>query len=192
MRPFSMSFAASLPEAIAAASRPHAALIAGGTELLNWMKEGILAPEHVVDVNGVPGLAHLDIREGTLHIGALARMSDVGEDARVRESWPALSQALLASASPQIRNIASMGGNLLQTTRCPYFRAEVELACNKRRPGSGCATLSGEDRMPGAAVANIRTLAAKTQIASPAELLHSGCACAQTRRVWLLASRRRS
>lgn len=142
MRSFAYERAASLSAAMA----PDAAVIAGGTELLNWMKEGIAAPRRLIDINGLPGLDGIEAGAEGLRIGALARMSRVAEHPAVRRDYPALSQALLQSASPQIRTMASLGGNLLQRTRCPYFRAEVELPCNKRRPGSGCAALAGEDR----------------------------------------------
>jgi xanthine dehydrogenase YagS FAD-binding subunit len=131
--------------ALAAAARPDARFIAGGTELLNLMKEGIHAPGRLVDVNDLPQ-ATIDVDASGLRIGALARMSDVAAHPVVQRSYRAISEALLLSASPQLRNMASMGGNLLQRTRCPYFRAETALPCNKRAPGSGCAALDGENR----------------------------------------------
>ena len=146
MLAFGFARAADLPAAIAAAADPDTALIAGGTELVNWLKEGIVAPARLVDINGLPGLATIDVGESSVRIGALARMSEVAEHDFVREEMPAISEALLASASPQLRNMASMGGNLCQRTRCPYFRAETDLPCNKRQPGSGCSALEGEDR----------------------------------------------
>jgi len=146
MQPFTYARARTLAEAVAALRQPQALAVAGGTELLNWMKEGIAAPHHVVDINGLAGLDRIEVDGRGLRIGALARMSAVAGHTAVRSAYPAIAQALLASASPQIRNMATMGGNLMQRTRCPYFRAEVDLPCNKRRPGSGCAALAGDDR----------------------------------------------
>src|SRR5207248_480113 len=125
-----------VPEALAQlGSAPRANFIAGGTELLNWMKEGIVQPTHLVDINRLP-LAAIEFSQSMLSIGALARMSDVAAHAAVRENFPSISESLELSASPQLRNMASMGGNLMQRTRCPYFRAEVDLPCNKRRAHS--------------------------------------------------------
>jgi xanthine dehydrogenase YagS FAD-binding subunit len=124
----------------------HAVLLAGGTELVNWLKDGIARPARVLDINGLPGLDTIEVEATGLRIGALVRMADLAAHPEVRRDYPAISEALLRSASQQLRNMASMGGNLLQRTRCPYFRAEVELPCNKRVPGSGCSALDGEDR----------------------------------------------
>jgi xanthine dehydrogenase YagS FAD-binding subunit len=137
---------ADLQSAIAAlAADSEAACIAGGTELLNWMKDGIAAPRRLIDINALP-LAHIEAGSRGLRLGALARMSDVAAHPVVRRAYPAIAEALELSASPQLRNMASMGGNLMQRTRCPYFRAETELPCNKRRPGTGCAAWEGENR----------------------------------------------
>lgn len=146
MRPFAYARATDLASAIAAAGTDGTSLLAGGTELVNWIKEGIARPTRVVDINGLSELDYVELDSTELRIGALARMSTVAEHPDVRREFPALSVALEKSASQQIRNMASMGGNLLQRTRCPYFRAEVELPCNKRVPGSGCAARGGEDR----------------------------------------------
>jgi xanthine dehydrogenase YagS FAD-binding subunit len=146
MQTFAYARAATLSDAISAAAQPDTMVVAGGTELLNWMKDGIVAPGRLVDLNDLSGLDQIDAGDHGLRIGALARMSDIAGHWAVRRDYPALSQALLSSASPQIRNMASIAGNLLQRTRCPYFRAEIDLACNKRHPGSGCAALEGEDR----------------------------------------------
>jgi xanthine dehydrogenase YagS FAD-binding subunit len=121
---------------------PAATFIAGGTELVNWMKDGIARPALVVDLGGLPLSAIDETPEGGLRIGALARMSMVAEDAAVRARYPVLAEALEAGASPQIRNAATVGGNLLQRTRCPYFR-ETSFPCNKREPGAGCAARTG-------------------------------------------------
>jgi xanthine dehydrogenase YagS FAD-binding subunit len=146
MQTFAYERAGTFADAVRAAAQPGTMVIAGGTELLNWMKDGIVAPGRLVDLNDLSGLDRIDAGDHGLRIGALARMSDVAGHPVVRRDFPALSQALLSSASAQIRNMASIGGNLLQRTRCPYFRAEIDVACNKRRPGSGCAALDGEDR----------------------------------------------
>jgi xanthine dehydrogenase YagS FAD-binding subunit len=107
--------------AVQRAAAPSSAFIAGGTDLLNLMKDGIQAPDLVVDINALP-LTEIRLGEKALHIGALARMSDVAIHPIVRRQFPVISQALLNSASPQVRNMASIGGNLLQRTRCWYFR----------------------------------------------------------------------
>ena len=146
METFAFSRPNDLAGVLTAIAEPGALPIAGGTELLNWMKEGIVAPNRLVDINRLSGLDGIEAGPAGLRIGALARMSDVARHDAVRRDYPAISEALLKSASPQLRNMASLGGNLLQRTRCPYFRAEVELPCNKRRPRSGCAALDGENR----------------------------------------------
>lgn len=146
MQSFSLARAATVSEAVTAMAEPGTAAIAGGTEILNWMKEGIASPKRLVDINRLDGLTAIEAGATGLRFGALARMSDVAGHEAVHRDYPAIAEALLKSASPQLRNMASMGGNLLQKTRCPYFRAEIELPCNKRRPGSGCSALEGEDR----------------------------------------------
>jgi xanthine dehydrogenase YagS FAD-binding subunit len=146
MRPFHYARAADLATAIdQLSSDREAAVVAGATELLNWMKEGIVGPARLIDINALP-LAGIELSETTLRIGALARMSEVAAHPAVRRELPAVAEALELSASPQLRNMASMGGNLLQRTRCPYFRADTVLACNKRLPGSGCAARHGMNR----------------------------------------------
>src|SRR5262249_38919171 len=147
MQTFEFAQARTLDEALALVDRPGTQLVAGGTELVNWLKEGIVRPDRLVDITHLPGLDRIDAGADGLRIGALARMSEVAAHRAVAAGYPVIAEALLQSASPQLRNMATMGGNLLQRTRCPYFRAEVELACNKRKPGSGCAARdSGEDR----------------------------------------------
>jgi xanthine dehydrogenase YagS FAD-binding subunit len=144
---FAFAEASTLDEALALLAEPGTQAVAGGTELVNWLKEGIETPDRLVDLNRVPGLDGVEGGVDELRLGALARMSDVAAHEAVVRDYPAVAEALLASASPQLRNMATIGGNLLQRTRCPYFRAEVDLACNKRRPGTGCSALeSGEDR----------------------------------------------
>lgn len=147
MQPFSYHRAADLDDALAVMQRESTAqVVAGGTELVNWLKEGIVSPPLLVDINDLPDLGTIELDSAGLNIGALARMSDLAAHPDVQRDFPAIAEALNKSASQQLRNMASMGGNLMQRTRCPYFRADVDLACNKRRPGSGCAALDGYDR----------------------------------------------
>jgi xanthine dehydrogenase YagS FAD-binding subunit len=147
MGPFVYERAADLAGALATLARePEAMAIAGGTELVNWLKEGIATPRTIVDLNRVAGLSEIVSQDGTLRIGALARMSDVAAHRAVQSEYPAIAEALDASASQQLRNMATIGGNLMQRTRCPYFRADRPLPCNKRTPGSGCSALGGYDR----------------------------------------------
>lgn len=120
------------------------AYLAGGTSLLDLMKLEVLEPAVLVDLNPLP-LAAIEARPDGLRIGALARNSDVAYSPFVRERYPLLSQALLAGASAQLRNMATVGGNLLQRTRCAYFR-DPATPCNKRKPGSGCPALDGHNR----------------------------------------------
>jgi xanthine dehydrogenase YagS FAD-binding subunit len=146
MRAFSYERATSPARAVAAAARtPGARFIAGGTNLLDLMKLEIETPGHLIDVNGL-GFDKIEATaEGGLRIGALVRNTDLAADARVRRDYGLLSRALLAGASGQLRNKATTAGNLLQRTRCPYFY-DTNQACNKRRPGSGCAAIGGFSR----------------------------------------------
>ena len=126
----------------------HATVLAGGTELLNWVRLGIAAPERVVDIGGLDELRGISAATGvgdTLRIGALATLNEIGEHPLVVAHAGALASACLQAASAQIRNRATLGGNVLQRTRCAYFRAEepVPWPCNRRAPGSGCAALAG-------------------------------------------------
>ena len=121
--------------------------IAGGTTLVDLMKLGVEEPDKLVDITGLP-LAEVEtLPNGGLRIGAMVRNSDLARHPMVMESYPALSQALLSGASPQLRNMATTGGNLLQRTRCPYFRDPSSGNCNKRNPGTGCAAMEGHHRM---------------------------------------------
>jgi len=144
MRNFAYAVAAR-PEDAFAASDDETMPIAGGTELLNWMRLGIAAPAKLVDIGRLEGLDRIERVDGRLEIGALATLNRIGEDPAVREHAAVLSQAALAAASAQVRNRATIGGNVLQKTRCAYFRAEAPLPwpCNKRAPGTGCAALDG-------------------------------------------------
>ena len=148
MHPFALSRADDLATAIAAhAGDPQLAFIAGGTDLIGLMKDRAALPERLLDINALPDMAGIEARpDGGLRIGALARMSDVAADAEVRRHFPVIAEALLFAASAQLRNMATMGGNIMQRTRCAYFRDEDDLPCNKRRPGSGCSALHGLNR----------------------------------------------
>jgi len=146
VNPFSYTRASRPEEAVTAvAGHPRAKFLAGGTTLVDLLRLGVETPELLVDVNPLP-LARIEpLPDGGVRIGALVRNSDLANDPAIRRRYPVLSQALLAGASPQIRNMATVGGNLLQRTRCPYFR-DAASACNQRLPGAGCAALSGYTR----------------------------------------------
>lgn len=146
MRPLTYSRAAGIDDALVLArTSPASAFLAGGTTEVDLIRAGVSRTEHLVDVNDLPLAGVEDRADGGVHIGALARMSDVARTPSVVQRYPAISQALLLSASEQLRNMASMAGNLLQRTRCPYLRDGVS-PCNKRDPGSGCAALDGINR----------------------------------------------
>ena len=146
MHPFAYARANRPEDAIAAvAPEPGASFFAGGTTLLDLMKLDVVTPTRLVDVNALP-LAAIEPIPGGLRIGALARMSDVARHPEVAKGFPVVAEALLNSASPQLRNMASIGGNVLQRTRCSYFR-DLSAKCNKREPGSGCDALDGVNRM---------------------------------------------
>lgn len=126
---------------------PQLAFIAGGTDLVGLMKDRAALPERLLDINGLPNMARIEkLPGGGLRIGALARMNDVAADMEVRRRFPVIAEALLFAASGQLRNMASIGGNIMQRTRCAYFRDESGGRCNKRTPGSGCAALHGLNR----------------------------------------------
>jgi xanthine dehydrogenase YagS FAD-binding subunit len=147
MYPFDVVHADAIPNAVSlGAGAPSARYIAGGTDLLQLMKDDVERPARLVDITGLKELIAIEASSSGLRLGALARMSDVADHPEVRSGYPAIAQALLASASPQVRNMGTMGGNLLQRTRCPYFR-DVATACNKRDPGSGCSAIEGEHRI---------------------------------------------
>ncbi len=144
MQAFTLATATAPADAVAAAAVPGSKYIAGGTDLLQLMKVGAEAPTHLIDIEAL-GLSGVSVEGDTLRLGATARMADVADHPTVRELAPAVSQALLSAASPQVRNMGTMGGNLLQRTRCGYFR-DTGFACNKRVPGSGCPAIRGENR----------------------------------------------
>ncbi|TCJ19595.1 xanthine dehydrogenase family protein subunit M [Flaviaesturariibacter flavus] len=132
--------------AIDALDRDAAAqFIAGGSNLVDLMKKGVLAPEKLIDITSLP-LKEIRKEDGRVHIGSLALNSDVAENEWVLNEHPLLSLALNAGASQQVRNMATVGGNLLQRTRCPYFY-NTDMPCNKRQPGAGCGALKGFNRM---------------------------------------------
>src|ERR1700751_5598346 len=148
MHPFTLSRINDPSAAIVAhAADPHAAFIAGGTDLIGLMKDRAAHPDRLLDINSLPGMSAIEVLpDGWVRIGALARMSDVAAHKEVRHHFPVIAESLLFAASGQLRNMASMGGNIMQRTRCAYFRDEDDTACNKRRPGSGCAALHGLNR----------------------------------------------
>ncbi|TMH66776.1 MAG: xanthine dehydrogenase family protein subunit M [Betaproteobacteria bacterium] len=145
MRPFTYERAIDPEAAVAAVSKAGAKFISGGTNLLDLMKLEIERPIHLVDISRLPLKDIKEEPDGGMRIGAQATNSDVAADIRVRTRYPVLSQALLAGASGQLRNKASVGGNLLQRTRCPYFY-DTAASCNKRDPSSGCAAIGGINR----------------------------------------------
>lgn len=129
----------------AARSNPKAMFLAGGTTLVDLMKEHVLLPDELIDINHLPYDRIENLPGGGLRIGALVRNSELAHHEGVRRNYPVLSQALLSGASEQIRNMATTGGNLLQRTRCPYYR-DPAAPCNKRDPGRGCSALEGFNR----------------------------------------------
>jgi len=134
-------------EAVAAASAPGAAYLAAGTNLLDLMKGGVTRPSRLVDISHLPGLDRIeDLADGGVRIGALVRNADLARNRAFARRYPAVAEALLSGASAQLRNAATVGGNLLQRTRCAYFY-DVASACNKREPGSGCDARGGENRL---------------------------------------------
>lgn len=146
MRPFTYERAESPEAAVkAAAETPNAKFIAGGTNLLDLMKFDIERPSHLIDVGRLPLSGIEETGEGGLRIGAMASNSAVAADERVRARYPVLAQAIVAGGSPQLRNKASVAGNLMQRTRCAYFY-DASKPCNKREPGAGCGALEGLNR----------------------------------------------
>src|SRR5262244_2513780 len=148
MRPFTYTKVASAADAVRAkaAAGPGARFLAGGTTLYDLMKLNVETPSSIVDVNSLTELSDFDTSGSSeLVFGALSRMSDVAADGRLVRDYPALSESLWRGASQQLRNMASLGGNLLQRTRCAYFR-DSSYPCNKRSPGTGCAALEGLNR----------------------------------------------
>ncbi|WP_102143122.1 FAD binding domain-containing protein [Mycobacterium hubeiense] len=149
MKEFRYTRAATVDEAVTAATttpEPSVRYLAGGTNLIDLMREGVEQPDRVVDISRL-ALADIDeLPDGGLRFGAVARNSRIARDERVRRRYPMVAQAILNGASPQLRNKATVGGNLLQRTRCGYFY-DTTAACNKRMPGAGCDALHGFNRM---------------------------------------------
>lgn len=154
MRPFHYARAADLSQALqlgAATGQGNVdapvQYLAGGTTLIDLMKLDVLRPTHLIDIGGLAsGLETIDAGPTGLRLGALAKMSAVADHAGVRRDYPVIADSLTLAASPQLRNMASLGGNVLQKTRCPYYRDTTWTACNKRTPGSGCAAIAGFNR----------------------------------------------
>lgn len=147
MKTFDYVRATSVAEAVAAASTPGAAYLAAGTNLLDLMKVNVARPDRLVDVTRIPGLDRIDwLDDGSVRIGALVRNADLAFDAAFARTYPAIAEALLSGASPQLRNVATVGGNVLQKTRCAYY-FDTASACNRREAGSGCDARGGENRL---------------------------------------------
>jgi xanthine dehydrogenase YagS FAD-binding subunit len=139
--------AANMDDAVRLGQQDGARFIGGGTNLIDLMKGGVEHPVRLVDVSGLPMAEIAETKDGHVRIGAAARNSDVANHPLIRTHYPLLSQALLAGASAQLRNMATVGGNLMQRTRCHYFADTAFEMCNKRKPGSGCAALHGVNRI---------------------------------------------
>jgi xanthine dehydrogenase YagS FAD-binding subunit len=138
---------ATVAEAVAAAAVPGSTFLAAGTNLLDLMKGGIVSPTRLIDVTRLPGLDQIEpLPDGGMRIGARVRNADLAHDPSFCSRFPAVAEALLSGASAQLRNAATVGGNLLQRTRCAYFYDSAS-ACNKRQPGAGCDALGGENRL---------------------------------------------
>ncbi|RUX48007.1 xanthine dehydrogenase family protein subunit M [Mesorhizobium sp. M4A.F.Ca.ET.020.02.1.1] len=147
MRDFSYLRADTVEAARHASALPGAMLLAGGTTLVDLAKCGVAEPSTVIDISHIEGLSAIDVTADRAMIGALAKMSHVADHAGIKTCFPAVSEALWQAASAQLRNMATIGGNLMQRTRCPYFRDPANFpACNKRAPGSGCSAIGGVTR----------------------------------------------
>jgi xanthine dehydrogenase YagS FAD-binding subunit len=145
MTPFSYIRPDTISEAIAAAGTGSAKYLAGGTNLIDLMREDIERPERLIDISQLPLDCIEDLPNGALRLGATTRNTDVANDARVRQRYPLLARAIVSGASPQLRNMATVAGNIMQRTRCLYFYDRAT-ACNKRKPGSGCDAVGGLNR----------------------------------------------
>src|SRR5690348_11025967 len=155
MRPFVFQRAQDAADAVHSALGPSTAqtqdaavqFLAGGTTLIDLMKLDVMRPERLIDINPLAQHhAEIHLDESGLRLGGLARMADVADHADVRRDFPVIAQSLQLAASPQLRNMATLSGNVLQRTRCSYFRDVSWRACNKRSPGSGCAAMDGVNR----------------------------------------------
>jgi len=147
MRAFDYVRVKRVDDAIAALADPDTRCLAGGTNLLDLMKGYVVQPTRLVDITRLPLAGIRVLPDGGVRIGALVSNTDLANDRTIRERYPLLSQALVAGASPQLRNMATVGGNLLQRTRCHYFTDVAFAACNKRTPGAGCAAREGANRI---------------------------------------------
>ena len=146
MRPYGYVRANDVQGAVATlAEAPNAAFLAGGTNLVDLMKLGVVQPDLLVDVRRLTSERVEDLDDGGLRIGAAVPNSDLAADRKIRTRYPALSEALIAGASGQLRNLATTGGNLLQRTRCVYWQ-DTTTPCNKREPGSGCSAVEGHNK----------------------------------------------
>jgi xanthine dehydrogenase YagS FAD-binding subunit len=145
MNPFTYAKPAGVDEAVRLAG-PRSRFIAGGTNLLDLMKENVMQPEQLIDITGLPLHEVEEAADGGVRIGALVSNADLAYHPLIEQRYPLLSQAILAGASPQLRNMASTGGNLLQRTRCYYFY-DATMPCNKREPGTGCPAKDGLNRI---------------------------------------------
>lgn len=145
MKPFAYLRAATVDEAVAEGARPGAKFLGGGTNLVDLMRGGIEQPSTVVDLTRLPLEGIEELPDGGLRVGALAKAARTAAHPLVRERYPLVADALLAGASPQLRNMATIGGNLMQRTRCPYFY-DLAARCNKRAPGAGCDAIGGPGR----------------------------------------------
>jgi xanthine dehydrogenase YagS FAD-binding subunit len=143
MKPFAYERASDVHDALVAARSNHVRFLGGGTNLVDLMKAGVEAPDRLVDVRFLPMAGVTETPDGSVRIGATTTNSAAAADPMVRRRYPALSQAIVSGASGQLRNMATVGGNLLQRTRCAYF-ADLSQSCNKRQPGSGCPAIPGE------------------------------------------------
>lgn len=146
MKPFEYARAGSVADAVRQGTAEQTMFLGGGTNLVDLMRYGVENPDRLVDVTHLSLTRIEDIGHGGLRIGALVRNSDLAADPRVLQRYPVLAQAILDGASPQVRNMATTGGNLLQRTRCAYFN-DTGFPCNKREPGSGCPAVAGFNRM---------------------------------------------
>ncbi|AVH60374.1 MULTISPECIES: FAD binding domain-containing protein [Streptomyces] len=146
MHPFTLERPDDAVSATRIGSAPAAEYIAGGTDMMQLLTDEIRCPEYLVSLDGVLDDRIEVLSDGSLRLGAAAKMSDIAADPDVSAAFPVIAEALLLSASGQVRNMATIGGNLLQRTRCPYFRDPGVQACNKRSPGSGCAAMNGVNR----------------------------------------------
>jgi xanthine dehydrogenase YagS FAD-binding subunit len=145
MQPFTYTLAFDAPDAVTRGAERGARFLAGGTTLVDLMKLDVEQPTRLVDITALPLAEIAPLPDGGMRIGAMVRNADCAHNALVRSRYPVLSQALLAGASGQLRNMATTGGNLLQRTRCLYFR-DTATPCNKREPGSGCSAIQGYNR----------------------------------------------